>query len=223
MELKYSLNKDSSTFKVKSYHWGVRLHFGASVRSELSSSGSSCSSSSLILLDLIILNIPGVWVIINGVWIGHWIYWTYTHNTLLQVTIPLSIIDTICSSLQHVQSLLRLLHLHRLSPDNDCQCRSFRVQVLTSQRLSHNSLFAPTNSQTGRTSHTKLLLFYLPSQDCLVIVAASRFIASAQTAQKTRHPTVLLLHYVVIARTSQITPLPSYYILACYESFATIT
>jgi hypothetical protein len=51
---------------------------------------------------------------------------------------------TLCSSLQHIQSLLSLLYLHQLSPGNSFQCCSFCVHTLTGRRLSHNSLIAPT-------------------------------------------------------------------------------
>jgi hypothetical protein len=60
------------------------------------------------------------------------------------ITIALSLIHTLCSSLQHIWSLPSLLYLHQLSPGNGFQCCSFHVQVLTGQQLSHNSLIAPT-------------------------------------------------------------------------------
>jgi hypothetical protein len=62
-----------------------------------------------------------VWVTTDRVWIGNWIYWIITDHTL---------------------RFLSLLYIHRLSPGNGfqrCSFLSFRVHVLTGQRLSHNS------------------------------------------------------------------------------------
>jgi hypothetical protein len=56
-----------------------------------------------------------------------------TYRSQLQVTIALSLIHTLYNSLQHALSLLSLLYLHRLSPGNGFQRRSFisfRVHVL---------------------------------------------------------------------------------------------
>jgi hypothetical protein len=53
----------------------------------------------------------------------------------------LLLIHTLCSSLQHILSLLSVLCLHRLSPGKGFQCRSFisfRVHVFTGRRLSPN-------------------------------------------------------------------------------------
>jgi hypothetical protein len=67
-------------------------------------------------------------------WTSNSIYRTLTHrnyNTL---------IHTLCSSLENALGLLSLLYLHRLSPGNGFQRRSFldfRVHVLTGRRLFH--------------------------------------------------------------------------------------
>jgi hypothetical protein len=53
-----------------------------------------------------------------------------------------------------------------------------------------------------RSSHTNLLLFKLPSQDCLVRAPSPLYVASVRTAQKTPLPTVTPL--LVVAQ-----PLPS--------------
>jgi hypothetical protein len=69
----------------------------------------------------------------------------------------------------HSLPFISLLYLHRLSPGNGFQRRSFlsfHGHILTSRRLSYNSLIAPTDQFPGwRPSHTNLLLFSLPSQD----------------------------------------------------------
>jgi hypothetical protein len=59
---------------------------------------------------------------------------SHTHTHSLSHSLSL------CSSLQHVRSLLSLLYLHRLSPGNGFQIHSFifRVYVLTGRRPSHN-------------------------------------------------------------------------------------
>jgi hypothetical protein len=55
-------------------------------------------------------------VTVDGVSIGHWFYWT------LQLTSAPSLIHTLCSSLQHILSLLSLLCLHQsLSGDDGSQ------------------------------------------------------------------------------------------------------
>jgi hypothetical protein len=77
---------------------------------------------------------------IEWVWIGNCIYWTLSQ---LEVTIALSLIHTLCSSLQHVLSLLSLLCLHQsLSGNGFRHHRSlnFRVHILTGRRMSHNWL-----------------------------------------------------------------------------------
>jgi hypothetical protein len=116
----------------------------------------------------------------------------------------LSLIHTSCNSLQHSLRLLSLLYLHRLSPGNGFQRRSFlshRVHFLTGWRLSHTKL------PGWRPSHTELLFFLLPSQESFVMTAASRYISSARTTWRTPLPTVLLLlHYVAIARTAYRAP-----------------
>jgi hypothetical protein len=71
------------------------------------------------------------------------------HLQILQVTtcIVLSLIHTLYNSLQHALSLLGLLYLHRLTPGNGFQRRSFlsfRVHVLTGRQISHYSFIAPT-------------------------------------------------------------------------------
>jgi hypothetical protein len=53
-------------------------------------------------LELYILS--HVCVTIDGVWIGNWIYWPL--QIVTQVTIALSLIHTLCSSVQYVLSLL---------------------------------------------------------------------------------------------------------------------
>jgi hypothetical protein len=58
------------------------------------------------------------------------------------------LIHTLCSSPQHVQSVLSLLYLHQLLPGNGFQCRSFlgfHVYVLMGWQLFHNSFIAPTD------------------------------------------------------------------------------
>jgi hypothetical protein len=55
--------------------------------------------------------------------------------------------SAIANSLQHARRLLSLLYLHRLSPGNGFQRRSFlsfHVHVLTGRRPSHNSLLQLT-------------------------------------------------------------------------------
>jgi hypothetical protein len=58
----------------------------------------------------------------------------------------LSLIHTLYNSLQHALILLSLLRLHRLSPGNGFQSRSFlsfSIHVLTGRGLSHESSIAP--------------------------------------------------------------------------------
>jgi hypothetical protein len=55
----------------------------------------------------------------------------------------LSLIHTLCSSLQHVQSLPSLLYIHWLPSANGFQHCSFHVRVLTGRQLYLNSLIAP--------------------------------------------------------------------------------
>jgi hypothetical protein len=101
------------------------------------------------------------------------------------------LIHTLCSLQQHVWSFFSLLYRHWLSPGNGFQCHSFLsfcVHVLSGQWLSHNLL------PCWQPSHTNLLLFSVPSQDSLLITAASCYIVSAWTTQKTYLPTVLLLY-----------------------------
>jgi hypothetical protein len=53
------------------------------------------------------------------------------------------LIHILCSSLQQVRNPVSLLYLHRLSPGNGFESRSFLsfcVHVLTGRRLCHNSL-----------------------------------------------------------------------------------
>jgi hypothetical protein len=62
-----------------------------------------------------------------------------TYRSKLHLSTALSLIHTLYSSLQHVLTLLSLLCLHRLSPDNGFQRRSFlsfRLHVLTGRKLS---------------------------------------------------------------------------------------
>jgi hypothetical protein len=59
------------------------------------------------------------------------------NNSKLQATIALSLIRTLCSSLQHALSLLSLLYLRRLSPGNGLQRLKFlsvRVYAVTDRR-----------------------------------------------------------------------------------------
>jgi hypothetical protein len=56
----------------------------------------------------------------------------HTYNSELQVFITLSLIHTLYSSPQHAPSLLSVLCLHRLSPGNSSQRRSFSAPVLHS-------------------------------------------------------------------------------------------
>jgi hypothetical protein len=98
-----------------------------------------------------------VWVIIRGIWIDNWIYWSFKDHKL-QVTIALSLIHAIYNSLHHALILLILLYFHRLSPGNGFQRRSFlsfRVHVLTGRWLSHNSFLV------WRPSHINHLLLLL--------------------------------------------------------------
>jgi hypothetical protein len=118
-------------------------------------------------------------------------------------------IHALYNSLQLSLSLLSLLNLHRLSRGNGFQRRSllsFRIQVLTGQRLSPNSL------PGWRPSHTNLL-FSLPSQDSPLMAADPRYIASARIAERTPLPTVLLLRTSVASITWErplfTEPLPS--------------
>jgi hypothetical protein len=77
-----------------------------------------------------------MWLIIDGVSIGNWIY-----ELLQNVTTNNYSANSNSHSLQHVRSLLDLLYLHRLSPGNGFQHRSFlsfSVNVLTVWRLSPN-------------------------------------------------------------------------------------
>jgi hypothetical protein len=121
-------------------------------------------------------------------------------------TIGMSLIHTLYNSLQQALRLLSLLYLHRLSPGNGFQRRSFigfRVHVLTGRRLSHNSFIAPTNPQAGGyltpTSYSSRCY-----PKTLVIAAAPSYIASARTAQKKSPPTVLPL-----MRARLLRPIPS--------------
>jgi hypothetical protein len=90
----------------------------------------------------------------------------------------LTLIHTLCSSLQHVRSLLNLLCLHQLLPgDGSNAVLLFCAHVFTGLRLSCNCL----------------LIFELLSQDSSIMASGPCYIASAQTAQRTPLPTALLL------------------------------
>jgi hypothetical protein len=52
-----------------------------------------------------------------------------TYKSLLRVTIALTLIHTLCSSLQHVPSLLSLLRVHRLPGIRFQRCRSLDFHV----------------------------------------------------------------------------------------------
>jgi hypothetical protein len=74
-----------------------------------------------VIQQLFSCNILGVWVTIDGFWIDNCNDWTY--NSQLQVTIALSLRQTLCSSLQYVLSLLSLLCLYQSLPRNGFQRR----------------------------------------------------------------------------------------------------
>jgi hypothetical protein len=60
---------------------------------------------------------------------------------IINTNIDLSLIHTLYNLLQHTLSFLSMLYLHRLSPGNGFQRRSFlsfRVHIHTGRRLSHN-------------------------------------------------------------------------------------
>jgi hypothetical protein len=71
-------------------------------------------------------------------WFG--LLFRYIEHLRVVTTAP-SLTHALYSLLQHVQSLLSLLYLRRLSPGNGFQRRSFlsfRIHVLTGRRLSHD-------------------------------------------------------------------------------------
>jgi hypothetical protein len=143
-------------------------------------------------------------VIIDGVWIGNWIYLTLADRNY-ELSIALSLIYTLYNSLQHAQSLLNLLCLHRLSPSNSFQHRSFlRGSVFTSllagECLTTNSLFQLTPRLAAISHQPPAVLTGVSNS--LISAAAPRHIASARTAQITPRPTVLLL------RSCLLLPLP---------------
>jgi hypothetical protein len=76
-----------------------------------------------------------VWVTIDGVWFDNWIYW------ILKI-VTTSNISAIVNSLHHALSLLSLLYLHRLSPDNGFQRRSFPYWLATVTQLTPTILTA---------------------------------------------------------------------------------
>jgi hypothetical protein len=88
-----------------------------------------------------------------------------TYRSPLQVTIALSLIQTLCSSLQHVLSLLSLLCLHQSLPgDGSQECpllpcsRSYRLA--TFPRPTHCSNCCGYNI-SALTENTVPLLLYL--------------------------------------------------------------
>jgi hypothetical protein len=87
-----------------------------------------------------------------------------TYRSSLQVTTALSLIHTLCSSLQHVLNLLGLLCLHQWT----FLCS--RAYVLAGSR--------PT--------HINFLLFSLPSKDSSVMAAGPHYIAWSRNSQKTQ-------------------------------------
>jgi hypothetical protein len=99
-----------------------------------------------------------VLVTIDGVWFGNFIYWNLT-DPWLQIIITLSLIHTVCSSLQHVLSLLSLLCLHQSLPGDGfqeclllpCSC-SYRLatvpQLTHCSKCPANSISAPTAQKT---------------------------------------------------------------------------
>jgi hypothetical protein len=113
---------------------------------------------------------------VYGVWIGNWIYWILT-NPWLQVIIAVSLIHTLCNSLQHVLNLLSLLCLHH-SSGNGFQRRTF--PFLWVPELSPASATAtladwltnqPTNQPTNRPSDWLLTSQYGPRRKHFSAVA----------------------------------------------------
>jgi hypothetical protein len=70
-------------------------------------------------------------VTVDEVCVGNRIY-SYSCGFQLQVTIALSLIQTLCSSLLHILSFLSLLCLQRLLPGNGFQFRSSSASDFTS-------------------------------------------------------------------------------------------
>jgi hypothetical protein len=104
-----------------------------------------------------------------------------TYKSSLQVTIALSLIHTLCNSLQHALILLSLLNPHRLSPENGCERRSvlsFRVHVLTGRWLFHNSL------------NSRVIL----DKDRIVISPNSSSIVAARAIARTAYRTPFLCY-----------------------------
>jgi hypothetical protein len=105
-------------------------------------------------------------VIIEGAWIGNWIYWTFT-DPWLQVIINVSSVKTLYTVCYSTYlSVLSLLYLHQSLPGDGFQRRifpfawvhelypwfSYQVLIETAQQLNHISpLTNPlTNSLTNR-------------------------------------------------------------------------
>jgi hypothetical protein len=82
------------------------------------------------------------------------------------MTTALTLIHAIDNSLQHALRLLILLHLHRLSPGNGFERRSFlsfRVHVLTGWRPSHANLLLFVAAVARLSSESKSKLLYRQS------------------------------------------------------------
>jgi hypothetical protein len=107
----------------------------------------------------------------SGVWIGNWIYWTLTDRKYSTNSYSAIANSHNPQLLQHERSLHSLLYLHRLSPINGFQYRSFLnflVHVLTGRRLIQNLLIALT-PRLAAISHqppTLLIAILILSCNC---------------------------------------------------------
>jgi hypothetical protein len=132
-------------------------------------------------------------VIIDGVWIGYWIYWhTYTHHSELQVITAL------------ISTLYKLLHVKSSSVCNVSKNRSLatasksvdssasRAHVVTLRRISGNwthsaglgpSLYGLRADPTENTASNSFCIVFMGA--CLAIALISLMCLPAVTKQRT--------------------------------------
>ena len=180
-------------------------------------------------------------MILDGVWIGNWIYWILT-NRIDRNYIAVANSHTHYSSLQHALNHLSLLCVHRLSPGNGSQRRGFLGSRPRWLRLSYNSAMLRNGLQLrapapppGANVCDDLQRVCLPCASCRLKTAASSLASSPGPRNLRLSRTVCLRsrllpsedwfacsvgrHGVASGRTAQKTPPP---VLSLHVSVAAV-